>query len=348
MQPWHLAVSLWNLPVEAKHHIPSSLYPIIAEEVMRQCDPQDGVVDGIISNPEGCVFVPENLLCTPKSKAGSCLNAEQLGTLDKIHGNWVETNNTFLFPALSLGSETEFGQVMNRDTNSPAPMGTTWISNFLMNSSEPSTYEYWTSRSVLDTMILGDKMNPGNANADNFDLSPFAARGGKMIHYHGYSDGLIPAMKSVYFLSRVQRMLIPKGISVPNFYKLYLVPGLRHCSGGIGNAPWYLNGGGQACSLRAQAPASSTSEEGSGGESDVEGPISAQTADPRQDVVLAIQRWVEEGIAPEELVATKWKDNVVEHGVERQRKICAWPARAEWDGSSDVDNEGSWKCVGRS
>jgi feruloyl esterase len=328
LQPWHLAVSLSNLPVESPHHIPSLLFPFIAGEVMRQCDPQDGLVDGIISAPESCVFSSESLLCDGASNRGKCLSAEQLGTLDKIFGDWVETNNTFMFPHLSLSSETEFGQVMNVDTNTPSPMGTVWLSNFLLNhsSSVASTYN-WSSSFDFRTVQLGDSLNPGNANADDFDLSPFAARGGKLIHYHGYSDGLIPATSSVYLHRQILRTLIPKGISVPSFYKLYLIPGLRHCRGSIGNAPWYIAGGNQPSSLGASVKSVPGFE------------------DARHDVVLAVMRWVEEGIAPEEIVATKWVDDVVEKGVLRQRPVCPFPRQARFDGVGDPDEEGNWRCV---
>lgn len=329
LQPWHVRVSLWNLPVEAAHHIPSSLFPLMAEEVIRQCDAQDGVVDGIVSSPETCIFSPEALLCKDKSRVGTCLTAAQLETWGKMFGDWFETNGTFVFPHLSLSSETEFGQVMNVRSNVPSPMGTTWLSNFLLNHSSSTASSFnWSANLDFKTVQLADSLNPGNANADQFDISAFAARGGKLIHYHGYSDGLIPATASIYLYKRILRTLIPQGISVPAFYKFYLVPGLRHCRGSVGDAPWYINGGGQAASL--------------GGEGNVRSTPGYE--DERHDVVKAVMRWVEEGIEPQEIVATKWKSDVVEKGVLRQRPVCPFPQQARWDGVSDVNREESWTC----
>ncbi|KAN0116868.1 putative ferulic acid Esterase/Feruloyl esterase [Hyaloscypha variabilis] len=326
LQPWHLSMSLWNLPVDGPNHIPSSLFPSIATEVMKQCDPQDGLVDGIISNPEGCTFVPETLLCGPTSDKSKCLTAEQIKTLDRLFSDWVETNYTFLFPHLSRGAEEQFGKFMNVDSSKPHPMGTTWVSNFLLNL---STTDYdWATNFDFRTVQLGDATNPGHANADNFDLSPFAARGGKLIHYHGYSDGLIPATASIYLHQRILRTLIPKGVSLPSFYKFYLIPGLLHCSGSIGDAPWYIGGGGQHSVV-------GTNVKGVPG-----------FEDPRHDVVLALMRWVEEGVAPEELVATKFVGDSVEKGVRRQRPVCPYPMQARWDGLGDHDLAESWACKG--
>ncbi|KAE9379467.1 feruloyl esteras-like protein B [Stipitochalara longipes BDJ] len=324
LQPWHLAMSLWNLPVGGPNHIPSSLFPSIAAEVTKQCDPQDGLVDGIISNPEGCIFIPETLLCGPKSDKSKCLTATQIKTLNKLFSDWVETNNTFLFPHLSHGAEDQFGKFMNVDSGKPHPMGTTWISNFLLNLS--TTNYDWATKFDFNTVKLGDATNPGHANADDFDLSPFAARGGKLIHYHGYSDGLIPATASIYLHQQILRTLIPKGVFVPSFYKLYLIPGLLHCSGSVGDAPWYIGGGGQQFALGANVKSVPGFE------------------DPRHDVVLALMKWVEEDVAPEELVATKFVDDKVEKGVKRQRPVCPYPMQARWDGLGDANLAENWAC----
>lgn len=326
LQPWSLEVGLWNLPVDSPTHIPSTLFPAIAKEVMRQCDPQDGLMDGIIQDPESCEFIMETLLCTPKSNSSTCLTAPQLKTLYKIYHDWSGTNNTFLFPHYSLGSEAQYPFLFNTDAGTPSPYGTSWISNMVLNLTDTATSYNWFTGYNISSIFLGDSLNPGHANADDFDISPFARRGGKLIHYHGYSDGLIPAESSIYFHKQVLATLIPRGVSVPDFYKFYLVPGMQHCSRSVGDAPWYIGGGGQAFTLG----------------STVHGVPGFE--DARFDVLRAVMRWVEDGVAPREIVATKFVDDVVEKGVRRQRKLCPYPERARFDGVGDPDEERSWSC----
>lgn len=95
LQTWTVKAGLYNLPTTSAHHIPPTLFPIIGAEVLRQCDGQDGLVDSIISDPRGCEFIPEALLCgsnvTNQTEAG-CLTAAQVETLYQIHGDYVETN----------------------------------------------------------------------------------------------------------------------------------------------------------------------------------------------------------------------------------------------------------------
>lgn len=39
---------------------------------------------------------------------------------------------------------------------------------------------------------IADKTNPGGSTADNYNISPYFKRGGKLIHYVGTADQLIP------------------------------------------------------------------------------------------------------------------------------------------------------------
>jgi feruloyl esterase len=326
LQTWTLEIGLWNLPLDGPNHIPGSLFPVISEEVFKQCDSQDGLVDGIISDPFGCDFFPEVLLCGPNSNTSTCLTGPQLKTLYKIYNDWRDVNDTFVFPHYSLGSEAQYVAVVDTDSGAPSPLGTSWVAKFLLNITDP-TYN-WLANFDYSVVELADRINPGHANADSFDLSPFASRGGKLIHYHGLSDGLIPTGSSIYFYKSVLAALIPKGISVPEFYKFYLIPGMQHCGGSVGDAPWYIGGGGQPFMLGPTVHGVPGFE------------------DPKHDALLSLMQWVERGIAPEEIVATKYVNDSVALGVRRQRPLCPFPGQAKYKGTGDPDLAENWQCKG--
>jgi len=42
----------------------------VSKEIAEKCDPLDGLVDGIISEPDDCDFDPEVLLCAEGSTEG--------------------------------------------------------------------------------------------------------------------------------------------------------------------------------------------------------------------------------------------------------------------------------------
>ena len=59
------------------------------------------------------------------------------------------------------------------------------------------------------------------------------------------------------------------------------------------------------------------------------------------DPALAATRWVEQGIAPDSLIATKVVDNLVT----RQRPVCVYPRQARYNGSGDVNVAANFRCV---
>ncbi len=69
-------------------------------------------------------------------------------------------------------------------------------------------------------------------DAVDTDLRPFAAHGGKLILYHGWSDTSIPPLTTVAYYTAVQRDL--GNVNVDRFLKLFMIPGKGHCGGGDG------------------------------------------------------------------------------------------------------------------
>lgn len=69
-------------------------------------------------------------------------------------------------------------------------------------------------------------------NALNPDLRAFFASGGKIVQYHGWSDPQIPPMHSVNYYESVLKAV--GAADVRDAYRLFMVPGMNHCSGGPG------------------------------------------------------------------------------------------------------------------
>jgi feruloyl esterase len=88
-------------------------------------------------------------------------------------------------------------------------------------------------------IALADKIDHGLINAIDPDLKAFFARGGKLIQYHGWNDQQISPINSVnYYQSVVTRL--GKTMNLADSYRLFMAPGMMHCSGGEG--PNQLNG----------------------------------------------------------------------------------------------------------
>jgi feruloyl esterase len=81
-------------------------------------------------------------------------------------------------------------------------------------------------------LARAEAVDNGAAKAMNPDLSAFVERGGKLITYHGTTDGLIPYENSVSYYESVVDELGQR--KADDSVRLYLVPGMDHCSGGEG------------------------------------------------------------------------------------------------------------------
>jgi len=62
-------------------------------------------------------------------------------------------------------------------------------------------------------------------------LSAFKARGGKLLLYHGWDDMGIAPGNTVNYFTQVQSKL---GSKEDDWMRLFMVPGMGHCSGGRG------------------------------------------------------------------------------------------------------------------
>ncbi|KAH7355600.1 feruloyl esterase B precursor [Pyrenochaeta sp. MPI-SDFR-AT-0127] len=321
LQPWTVKVASYNLPTTADYHIPPALFPAIKGEVLKQCDPQDGLKDGIISDPDGCNFRPEELLCgvdITNSTAAGCLTSPQISTLYNLYNDFVGENQTFFYPHLNFGSEGNWPIHLSSDA--PNPLGTGYVQYFLgFGANWP-----WQDFNE-DIQRLADRTDPGNATV-GFDLSSYHTKGGKILSYHGMSDAHIPTNSLPYFYNQVYRALKPKGIEVDSFFRFFFVPGMGHCSGTDVNAPWYFAGPNQAGRLGPTVHGVPGYE------------------DKEHDALLAMVAWVEDGNAPDQIIGTKYANETLHTEVSRQRPLCMYPKQAKYKGIGNADDAASWEC----
>ncbi|KAJ5100278.1 tannase and feruloyl esterase [Penicillium angulare] len=323
-QLYNLKQTTYQAPANSSHTIPEKMFDILATEVLKQCDPQDGLVDTIISNPQGCNFNPNTLMCNSTSSADECLTAAQLNTLYKIYNDWVDVNQTYVYGHMWLGSEAAWllGNIgLGEDSTIDQQL---WYPRDLMGLGDSFNWEDLD----FSTVELANKLNPGNATADKYDISAFQKRGGKFLHYHGLSDAYVSPDASIYYYDQASSALKPQGIEMDDFYRMFLIPGMEHCFGTPENmnAPWYIAGANQAATINT-------------GTYSVPG-----YRDAKHDIVMAMMSWVENGTAPDSIIATKWKNDTTATDVLRQRPVCHYPYQAKYDGKGDQDEASNWSC----
>jgi Tannase and feruloyl esterase len=218
-------------------YIPSDKTKLIGDAVMAACDALDGIKDGILNDPRRCKFDPSVLLCK-SADAPDCLTAAQVDTAKKIYqGVRTETGGQ-IFPGIIPGSEGGQGGWSTWITGAGPGRGshTTLGMPFMRNIAfEDPNWDFrtfrWERTQGIDSDVdfIDAKLGPIFNNM-NPDLKAFQARGGKLIQYHGWADPDISPLNSVNYFESVQKTM---GDSKA-FYRLFMVPGMYHCSGGPG------------------------------------------------------------------------------------------------------------------
>ncbi|KAJ7343064.1 tannase and feruloyl esterase [Mycena albidolilacea] len=262
------------------------LWALVTAEILRQCDDLDGVVDGIITEPDSCGFRPEALQCTGGQTTG-CLTPIQVEALKNLYSPLYGLRGQLLYPRFSPGAEADsVGTAL-----SPGffPFTSDWERFVILNVTE---HDFSTFG--LEDIELFDKQNAAGIDTFSGDLSAFRNRGGKFLTYHGRRDPLISSTNS-------KRMydLIAHTLALPlldDFYRLFLVPGMGHCGGGLG-----ANAFGQG-TLPGQNAVNASSH----------------------NILLALVDWVEHGVPPATIVGSGVDGSVRTH--------CRYPQRSVFSG----------------
>ncbi len=101
-----------NLAFDADHDgTPESLnkLKILHDAVLARCDARDGITDGVIDNPLACDFVPARDLaanmCAADVDADDCLTKRQLKTIEDFYRGPYDSRGTSIIKGRAFGSE---------------------------------------------------------------------------------------------------------------------------------------------------------------------------------------------------------------------------------------------------
>jgi len=295
----------------------------VREAALAACGEQDGVTDAFIKDPMRCHFDPSVLACK-RADSESCLTPEQIEALKRIYaGPRNSRTGQQISPGYEPGAEDIAGIPGISFASyvfGPAPGGSldAIFSSAFFGSFVFDNPKWKFSDLNFDKDVGTTEEKVGSAlNAKNPDLTAFRAHGGKLLQYHGWNDGSPSPHHSVdYYDSVIKKM---GGLSqTEDFYRLFMVPGMMHCGAGAGP-----NLFGNMLDFAA-----------------------ANDAD--HNIYTALERWVEQGVAPDRIIAKKYKDDDPAKGVEMTRPLCPYPQVAKWSGKGPTSEAQNWSCQGPS
>ena len=206
--------------------VPNAKFAAINAAVLQQCDGLDGVKDGVLENPKSCKFDPAVLQCKG-TVDNSCLTPPELETVRAIYASPANPKTKREIAGLAPGSElnwTELGW--------SGPARSTGLEFFRFVTGDP---QWNVAQFNFERDVVQAEQKAGMMNALDTNLKPFFDRGGKLIQYHGWNDPQITPLNSTQYYDSVVKAM--GGVNrVSNSYRLFMVPGMAHCGGGIGTS----------------------------------------------------------------------------------------------------------------
>jgi len=209
-------------------NMPAEKLSVLHDAVMRACDAKDGVKDGLIEDPTRCRFDLQELECKG-TEGPTCLSSAQVQAVRKMYSGAVNPRTKkLIYPGMAPGSELGWDPVRGLQ---PVPIAEGYFQYVVFK--DPN----WNYRMLdFDSGVdLADKTDAGLITAIDPNLKPFFSHGGKLIQYHGWNDQQISPYNSVNYYKSVQEHVG----KVSDSYRLFMMPGVRHCGGGDG--PDHIN-----------------------------------------------------------------------------------------------------------
>lgn len=311
---------LWRNNPEGR--IGPQKFPAIQKAALDSCSTDAQVVEGVASDPRFCKPNPDTVACT-EEETDDCLTEPQRLMLKTLYNGIADTvTGEIIYPGFIPTMENAGGWPIwvtgTSPDNNQAPLsvflGNRFFRNFVYNDPgwDVAQFNLTRDQSFAENKTLSGETFSSIMNTNQVDLSPLKKSGTKLITYDGWGDlGIVPNSLLNYHNKVVVKMGGDKQIR--DFYRLFMVPGMLHCGSGPG-----ANVFGQLYDIKNDAD---------------------------HNIVRALEAWVEKGVAPDRIIATKYVDDKPEKGVAFTRPLCPFPQVSKYKGTGSTDLAVNFKCI---
>lgn len=307
---------------DVKSAVTAAEWSLLGSRIAARCDALDGVADGMVQDKAACQAAFDIQADVPScsgARDGSCLTQAQKDTLARVFAGAVTPGGQAIYapfpwdPGVAGSNYAlwHYAMATERDPGAVAfifntpPMAR---ADFLATTGLKYALDYdldaGYQRIFATTPTYAESswafMTPPHAT----DLSTLRERGAKLLVYHGVADGIFSASDSARWYDALNQA---NGGEAADFARLFLVPGMNHCSGGP-----------SADQFDALTSLVNWVEHG-----DAPDRILAAARGPGANVVNAE-------------VPAEWG--------QRTRPLCAWPQVARYNGSGDPQDAANYSC----
>jgi feruloyl esterase len=313
--PWMdpLGTELWvlkNVKALVNAWIPPSAYPVIDAAVMAQCDAADGVVDGLIQNPAVCSFNPDSLVPATLTQA-------QADALKLIIRPVVQDDGAFIYPGSPVSG---LGTSVGSEERPTPPTDPTGAQPWGTLSAGPGNWNL-SFGMIVNLGLYGQPVNLMTGVVETNGIFRDSALD---VLYTNLAPNIVDQPSRLRkFLAKGHKLILWHGYndSIITPYKTVQFYEALAAQGG----------GYRETQEKVRLFMLPNTQHCGGGP----GPNTF-------DSLTAIENWVEQGVAPESLVASHSTSGVVD----RTMPLCRFPEKARYVGGN-VNDAASWTCGSR-
>ena len=313
---WGHAAVLWNYSAanrEPGRLLSDAKLKLLNNAAIASCWKQGHALAGdrFIMDPLSCQFDPKVLECKGAS-TDTCLTGGEVETARAFYSGPTDRNGKPSFYGWLPGSEMPdtFGwSFLQKPVEDGPAFGSLfkWVFG--------ADWDWRGFDFDRDLPRVDERLDDIVNDATRGSLADYAARGGKLIVFHGLADTLVPPGQSVDFFERHAAKMGGTDRLGENA-RLFMAPGMMHCGGGTG--PDAFN---PTLGIPPRPPSD----------------------DPQHDLFSALIAWTEEGEVPNRIVATRFEGEG-SGAIAMQRPLCPWPQQAVYRGVGSTDAQNSFAC----
>ncbi|GIF45802.1 feruloyl esterase [Asanoa ferruginea] len=222
---------------QTHHALPTCKQDAFTAAAVKACDPQDGVTDGIISDPVACDWNANKLI--GQSTPCGTITAADATVMNKIWQGPVTARGRSLWFGLVRGASPAWLAATTTTDGVteavPLPHAVGWLGTWLKQN---PNWDWKTLTFTQYDQLFAQSLREFSSTiaTDDPDLSRFNGNGGKILLWHGLADPIIPPQGSIRYYQRVQQAT-GGAAKTRSFARLFLAPGADHCASAAGPTP---------------------------------------------------------------------------------------------------------------
>jgi feruloyl esterase len=296
----------WNQKALTGATVTPEKMGLVARKVMDKCDTVDGLKDGLIDDPRLCRFdvardVPA---CSAGTDGPACLTQAQAAAITKIYSGPVSNGKPFI-AGFMPGSEAV----------TTAPNGTStsgWVGAIVPAQPGAKPVDFNLAEGVIRYLVLEPPQPEYDTMTFNYDRDT-----ARVARWSKLADAKQADLSA--FRQSGGKLIITYGWADQILQPMM---GVNYYEQVVASNP-----NAQEFARLFMMPGVAHCAGGVGPD--------------RNDAVTAVIDWVEKGVAPDTLVASK----VIDGTVVRTRPLCPYPQVARYKGQGSIDEASNFSCV---